>query len=136
MNVNFSGVWKANLKKSKLVSPKPKVLLAKINHSEPDLSVKMIITKPDGSEDRLAFRGLTTAEEVSNLIQGIQVRSRSRWVGTELLIESWMSVGDREAHFCDYWSLSNDGQNLIMEHRNDDLAGHIMLLEKVQREAQ
>jgi hypothetical protein len=33
-------------------------------------------------------------------------------------------------HFCDYWSLSPNGQTLSMEHRNDDLAGQKTVLER------
>jgi len=90
----------------------------------------MVITKMDDTEDSVLFRGLTNGEEVANPVHGIQVRSRSNWVGTELLIESWMKVGGREGHFRDFWSLSGDGQTLTMEHRDDDLAGQITLLER------
>jgi hypothetical protein len=130
MSQNFSGVWKANLEKSKLLGPKPKTVLVRINHSGPELVVEMLITKTDDTKDRLLFRGLTTGEEVINPVHGLQMRSRSRWVGTELLIESWMIVGEREGHFRDFWSLSSDGQSLTMEHRDDDLAGQITFLEK------
>ena len=131
--VNFSGIWTADLERSKLIGPRPKALLAKISHSEPQLIVEMLITKPDGGEDRLLFRGLTSGEEVVNSVQGIDVRSRSRWVGSELLIESWMKVGERRGDFRDYWSLSSDGQTLKMEHRGDDLAGQITVLERTQQ---
>jgi hypothetical protein len=93
-------------------------------------------TKLDDTEDKLLFRGLTTGEEVVNPVHGIQVRSRSTWIGAELLIESWMSLGGRESHFRDYWSLSSDGEILTMEHRDDALAGQITLLEKVNAPAQ
>jgi len=84
----------------------------------------MVITKMDDTEDSVLFRGLTNGEEVANPVHGIQVRSRSNWVGTELLIESWMKVGGREGHFHDFWSLSGDAQTLTMEHR-DDYAGQV-----------
>src|SRR6266702_3365213 len=125
MTPNFSGIWKANLERSKLLGPMPKALLATIKHSEPELSVEMLITKPDDSEERLLFKGLTSGEEMVNSVHGVEVRSRSRWIGTELLIESWMKLGERQGNFCDYWSLSSDGRTLTMEHRGDDLAGQI-----------
>jgi len=132
MNLNFSGVWQANLEKSKLLGPTPKTVLARINHSDPELVVEMLITKTDDTEDRLLFRGLTTGEEVTNLVYDLQMRSRAQWVGAELLIESWMIVGGREGHFRDFWSISSDGQSLTMEHRDDDLAGQITFLEKAR----
>ena len=82
MNLNFSGVWKGNLEKSKLLGPAPKAVLVKINHADPELIVEMVITKMDDTEDRVLFRGLTNGEEVANPVHGIQVRSRSNWVGT------------------------------------------------------
>jgi hypothetical protein len=130
MDINFSGVWKGNLEKSRMLGPAPKAVLVRINHAEPELVVEMVITKIDDTEDRLLFKGLTTGEEVANPMHGIEVRSCSRWVGTELLIESWMNLGGREGHFRDYWSLSSDGQTLTMEHRDDDLTGQITLLER------
>ena len=128
MNLNFSGVWKGNLEKSKLLGPAPKAVLVKVNHADPELIVEMVITKMDDTEDRVLFRGLTNGEEVANPVHGIQVRSRS-WAGTELFVESWMKLGGREGHFRGFWSLSGDGQRLAMEHR-EDLAGQITLLER------
>ena len=112
MNLDFSGVWKANLEKSNILSARPKAMMVKIAYSDPALLVEMVITQ-------------------MNLVGTLQVRSRSRWVGTELLIESWMNFGGREGHFRDYWSLSPDGGTLRMEHRDDDLAGQITVLERV-----
>lgn len=53
-----------------------------------------------------------------------------RWVGRELLIESWVKQGERDLHFRDYWSLSSDNETLTMEHRDDDLAGQITIVER------
>ncbi len=130
MKINLSGVWKGNLEKSKLLGPAPKTLLVTINHTDPVLNVEMVFTKLDDTEEQLLFRGMTTGEEVVNSVRGIQVRSRSTWIGAELLIESWMSLGGRESYFRDYWFLSNDGRMLTMEHRNDALAGQATVLEK------
>jgi hypothetical protein len=130
MNIDFSGVWRGNLEQSKLLGTRPKALLVRIDHTDPVLIVEMVFTKSDDIEDRLLFRGLTTGEEVDNPLHGIQVRSRSTWVGAELLIESWMNLGGRESHLRDYWSLSNDRRMLTMEHRDDALAGQITLLER------
>lgn len=131
MHLNFTGVWKADMEKSRLLGPAPKAVLVTISHEDPELIVETVITKIDDIEDRVRFRGLTSGEEVINEIHGVEVRSRSNWVGTELLIESWINVAGRLSHFCDFWSLSNDGRRLTMEHRGDDLAGQITLLEKM-----
>jgi hypothetical protein len=50
------------------------------------------------------------------------------------VIESWISVGGRNCHFRDHWSLSPGGQILTMEHRDDDLAGQMTVLEKIRQD--
>jgi hypothetical protein len=60
-----------------------------------------------------------------NHVAGAEWLSRSHWVGQELLIEAHVGHAGRQMHFCDYWSLSDDGQPLTMEHRGDDLDGQI-----------
>jgi hypothetical protein len=60
------------------------------------------------------------------------IRGSARWEGDELIIESWIRLGTREMHFCDCWSLSSDGRTLTMEHRNDDLAGQLTILDRVE----
>ena len=112
--------------------PQPKSLVAKIKLSGEELAAEMLITKSDDREERLLFRGRISGEEVINVAQDVEMRSRLQWVRNELLIESQVSVGDRHSHFLDYWSISSDGQTLIMEHRGDDLAGQITLLEKMR----
>jgi hypothetical protein len=133
VTLNFSGVWKANLEKSKLFGPAPKAMRVKIEHSDPTLVEEILITKIDGSEDRVVFRCVTTGDEIINSIRSAVVRSCARWEGAELVIESWMNVGDRESYFRDHWSLSDHGQVLTMEHRNDDLAGQITMLERIEK---
>jgi hypothetical protein len=91
---------------------------------------KSSITKPDDSEERLLFKGLTSGQEVVNYVNGVEVPSCFLWEGTELLIESWMKIGECKSSFRDYWSLSSDGSTLTMEHCADDLAGLITILEK------
>jgi hypothetical protein len=131
---NFSGTWKANLEKSKLLGSVPREMVVKIEHADPELVEEIVTTKVDGSEDRIVFRCLTTADEVTNSVHGAQLRSRSHWTQEVLVIESWISVGGRNCHFRDHWSLSRDGQILTMEHRDDDLAGQMTVLEKIRQD--
>jgi hypothetical protein len=132
MSADFSGTWTANLQKSKLLGPAPKAIVANIQHAGPQLTAEMVITDADGREHSLVFRGTTTGEEVSNTILGLLWRSQLRWVGRELLIESWVNQGGREMHFRDFWSLSPDGETLTMQHRDDDLAGQTTILERAR----
>jgi len=68
MNLDFSGVWKANLEKSNILGARPKAMTVKIAYSDPALLVEMVITQMNQIEDRLIFRGLTSGEEVTNLV--------------------------------------------------------------------
>jgi len=134
MNPDFTGKWKANLVKSKLLSPAPKELLVTVRHSEPDLVVSMAITRLDQDTQEVDFHARTTGETAINFVLGATWESRLQWIGSELLIESWVNHSGREMHFCDYWSLSNDRRVLTMEHRNDDLAGQITVLDRTTRD--
>ncbi len=131
MSVNFSGVWNANLQKSKLLGTPPKAVSAKIEQSDFKLQVEMVVTKLDGSEDQVVFTCLLNGEQGKNLLNGRPVRGGATWEDEELIIESWMQIGPREMYFRDCWSLSPDRQTLIMEHRNDDLAGQLTILDRV-----
>jgi len=93
MNPNFNGVWKADLQKSKLLGPMPEALVAEIKEAGEELPTEMLITKGDGREDRLLFKGRTSGEEVTNVVQGVKMRSRLQWMSNELLIESRVNVG-------------------------------------------
>jgi hypothetical protein len=136
MKPDFSGVWTANLENSILLRPKPKAMSASIHHTDPELRVEMVLTKPDGTEVRTTSRFLTTGEEASNPLYGTGMRSRCQWMDRELLVESWVTLRGRDWHSRDFWSLSEDGQTLIMEHRDDDLAGQIARLERTHEEVE
>lgn len=95
----------------------------------------MVLIKPDGTEVRTASRFLTTGEEITNSIYGTGMRSRCQWLHRELLIESWVTLRDRDWHTRDFWSLSEDGQTLTMQHRDGDLAGQVARLDRTHEEA-
>jgi hypothetical protein len=130
MTVNFSGVWNANLRQSRLLGPAPKAISIKIEQSELELKEEVLVTKLDGSEDRLVFQCSVTGEKDRSLLNGHPIQGCASWESEELVIESWMQLAGREMHFCDRWSLSSDRQTLIMEHREGDLAGQITVLNR------
>ena len=134
MSLDFTGTWKADLAVSRLHGPPPTNLLVSIAHSEPDLQVEMSLTTADQKVLRIVYGARTTNEEVANTVLGNKWLSRSRWVDDELLIESWVSQSGRVMHFRDYWSLAGDGRILTMEHRDDDLAGQVTVLDKIETE--
>ena len=130
-SANFTGSWKADLSRSRFLGPAPTALTAKIEHSDPELHLDMLVTKPDGSEDRVVLQCATTGEPDKSRLNGNTIRGNARWEGPELVIESWARIGEREMHFHDCWSLSPDGQGLTMEHRKGDLAGQIVVLNRM-----
>jgi hypothetical protein len=132
MNVDFTGVWEANLRKSRFLGPLPKALLVKIKQSHPELREELVVTRQDGSEDRAVFTCWINGEQNRNLLNGSPVRGSATWDGEELVIESWVQFGAREMHFRDHWSLSSDAKTLTMEHRDDDLAGQLTILDRVE----
>ncbi len=136
MSANLTGAWAANLQKSKVIGPRPKEMRMKVFHAEPMLDVEMFITTQDSEQHRVRFRASTSGEEAVNSVLGQTWRSRLRWIGRELLIESWVKHENRELRFRDFWSLSADGQTLTMEHREDDLAGQITILERQPEQGQ
>lgn len=130
MKPDLSGVWRLVAEKSKLLGPAPAGDIV-IEHREPQFSSTMTARTPGGEEVRLVFHGNTSGEEFENTLGGTVWRSRATWEGGELRIESWIELSGRKAHFCDFWSLADGGQTLIMEHRGDDLAGQRSVLQRV-----
>ena len=130
MSVNLTGVWNADLTNSTILSPTPRAFTVTMAHSDPELQEEIVVTKLDGSQDRIVFKCSTNGEPGKSLLNGREIHGSAKWAGEELVIESRMQSGPREMHFCDYWSLSPDGQTLSMEHRNDDLAGQKIVLKR------
>jgi hypothetical protein len=130
MAVNFTGTWIADFSKSRFLGPTPKAVTIRIAHRDPELREEVLASKADGGEERLLFQCWTNGEQGKSLLNGKPIRSTAQWEGDELVIESWMQFGTREMHFCDFWSLSADGRTLTMEHRKDDLAGQITILDR------
>lgn len=131
MPPTFTGTWKADLAKTRLIGGHPKEIIVKIDHTEPRISVDMLFTPVEGAPHRIEFKGRTNGEQVENLVRGTTWRSTIRWVGSELLIESHVNQNDRHFHFRDFWSLSDDGKVLTMLHRDDDLSGQVTVLNRM-----
>lgn len=101
-----------------------------IEQSESELREEILLTSPHGTKQGRVFM-CPIGSEQNAALNGAPILARAGWQGSELVIETWLPMGERQAHFCDYWSLSSDGQTCIMEHRNDDLHGQRTVLERV-----
>lgn len=127
---DFSGLWQLDLAKSTLRGPAPKELFAKIDHLDPIVTQTMLIVAADGREQQQTFTYETNGRESRITIGAAEGRSRARWNGSELIIDSVLTTPNGTLHFSDHWSLSSDGQTLRMAHEDDDLAGQVAVLEK------
>jgi hypothetical protein len=131
MPPTFTGTWKADLTKTRLIGSRPREIVARIDHAEPMIFVEMTFTPDDGAQHRIEFKGRTNGETVENVVLGARWESTMRWVGSELFIDSQVDHGGRHFHFRDFWFLSDDGEILTMIHRDDDLAGQVTVLNKM-----
>ncbi len=104
----------------------------KIDQSDAELHQEIVVTRSDGNEDRIVFKCWINGEQNRNSLNGKPLRVSASWQGDELIIESWLTIAEREMHFRDFWSISGDRKLLVMEHRDDDLAGQRTVLERVE----
>jgi hypothetical protein len=88
-----------------------------------------VVSAP-GQEQTDSFTFSTTGEATAVSFRGNAGETSARWQGSTLIVESTLTVGGRELHFRDYWSLSRDGAVLTMAHPDDELAGQVSVLER------
>lgn len=105
-------------------------LRVNIEHRDPELREELLVTKSDGAEDCVVFVCCTTSAEGNWLLNGSSVRGKACWAKHELVIETRVEASSRQLYFCDCWSLSADRRTLVMEHRNDALAGQRVVFER------
>jgi hypothetical protein len=130
MSVDLTGRWQADLSQSRLLGQQPKALAMDIAHSEPELRQEIMVTREDGSEQRIVFECRTEGGPDQCRLDGREIRGKTGWQEDELVIELWIQHGTREIYLCDCWSLSPDRQTLTMERRNDALAGQVTVLHR------
>ena len=124
---DLTGLWRLDLARSKLLGPGTARMLMKIEHREPHFAQIIKAEFADGRTQLSTFRGIADGSQFVNDLSGRQWRSHAMWQGAELVIESDVAFDTRKFHFRDHWFIS--GTALVMEHRNDDLAGQIAWLE-------
>src|SRR5579862_1687031 len=95
---DFSGLWQANLEKSRLAGPPPQRVMVKIAQQDSELKQAILLTRADGCEERQAFTYSFARETVTEL-RGVPLIIQVRWNGPEMVIESRYG----EVLFRDYW---------------------------------
>jgi hypothetical protein len=104
-----------------------------ITHLDPDLKQEIVVTKLDDEEQRIVFSYCTNGEPGKSLLNGKTVDTSAYWEGEELIIKSRVQSGTRGLNLRDCWLLSPDGKTLLMEHRDDDPAGQMTILDRVAK---
>lgn len=130
MTPNFSGTWIANLSRCRFLGSCPRSLTVVIEHVGDELRQEILLTRIDGAKQQSVFQCRTNGSNDAVQLNGNPVRGTAYWNNEELIIETWVQLGTRNMHFRDGWSLAADGQTLAMDHRDDDLAGQLTVLDR------
>ncbi len=107
---NFSGTWKVNIAKSDFgPMPAPQSGVSKIEHADPKLKLTSTITG-DMGERTVTMEFTTDGAENTNKFGPMEMKSRLRWEGAELIIESKASSDQGEFTAKERWSLAEGGK--------------------------
>ncbi len=108
---DFSGVWKLNLQKSKLQIPAPDSGVFRIEHKESIFHLSRTFVK-SGQEDTWTVDFTTDGKEVVQEEKTETFRGRLSWKGSDLFLDSTISIKDRTATNVVRYHLSDDGRVL------------------------
>jgi hypothetical protein len=108
---DFSGVWNLDLQKSKLQIPVPDSGVFNIDHKEPAFRLSRTFLK-GGQSDTWSVDLTTDGKEVVQEEKTETFRGRLRWEGSDLVLDSTISIKDRTATNVVRYHLSADGRTL------------------------
>jgi hypothetical protein len=106
---NFSGVWNLDLQKSKLQTPAPDSGVFNIDHKEPSFHLSRTFMQ-GGQSDTWSIDQTTDGKEVIQEEQTETFRGRLKWDGTDLILDSTISIKGRTATNVVRYHLSEDGR--------------------------
>jgi hypothetical protein len=110
---NLSGVWKADLEKSKFAGPPPANYLMVIDQQGSTLKETTAATSRMG-EYRSSAKYNTSGEESRNIYRGLGMKSKANWDGNTLVVESTVP-GEHPANIREKYTLGSDGKTLTIE---------------------
>jgi hypothetical protein len=111
---NFSGTWKLNTETSDFgPMPKPEKGTMTIDHSEPNVQFSNDATGPRGQQVT-KFKYVTDGSEVSNTNGPVEMKSKAKWDGDALVVETTGNLQGNDLTLSDKWSLSGDGKTFKM----------------------
>lgn len=109
---DLSGVWKADLSKSKISGPKPTEYLMVIDQKESRITGKVGVTGEHGQE-RSSFN-LNTQRPSLNYFRGIPMRTKTSWEGNTLVVDEHVG-GAHPMDVQEKYALSSDGNTLSLD---------------------
>jgi hypothetical protein len=111
---NFSGEWKMNTAKSEFgMMPAPTSAVQKITHNDPEL--KVTSTQVSERGEFTSNNSYTTdGKECVNKGRMGEIKSKLKWDGDSLVIESKADFGGNDVTITDKWALSEDGKTLTI----------------------
>jgi hypothetical protein len=115
---NFSGVWKADLEKSKLAGgPKPTNYLMIVEQDGPKLTEKIGLWDARGGERRSTLTFDTSGAKPSNNSErGLPMRTKVSWDGGTLVLDSQIVGGRAPMKRHETWALA--GETLTINTAN------------------
>ena len=108
---NFSGVWKADLEKSKLPGgPRPNSYLMIVEHSGPKITQKVGVWSERGGERRsmFAYDTASGAKPSMNAERGIPMRTKVSWEGETLVLDSVLTAARGPVKRHETWALAGN----------------------------
>ena len=125
----FTGTWKMNPAKCEFGPlPGPQSRIDKIDHREPHLDVISTTVGSQG-ERTVRLNYTTDGKENTNTTAGAEMKSRLKWQGSALLIDSVVNMGGNAITIQDRWTLSDDGKTLTI---NRHMSSALGVLDQVQ----
>ncbi len=112
---NFSGEWTLVPAKSDFgMMPPPSSAVQKVTHNEPQLKVSSTQTSDMGTMTTDSTYTTDGKECVNEGFMGSQVKSKLKWEGNVLVIDSNMDFQGTAVTMSNKWALSEDGKSLTI----------------------
>jgi hypothetical protein len=120
---NFSGNWKLDLAKSDFGAfPAPEKASLKVDHQDPKLNVVSSATSDMGDQN-VDLKLMTDGTETTNEVMGMPVKSKGKWDGRAVILESKFTMDSGDVAIVDRWTLSDDGKTLTLDRKWTGAAG-------------
>lgn len=113
---DFSGVWRADLERSRLEIEAPDATIIRIEHEDP--SFLLTRTHQAGAvSDTLSLSLSTDGSECVADREGTSIRSRCEWRGSSLRFHSILRRGEVAATNLVVYTMSSDGREIRADER-------------------